>query len=184
MQQLTQKLGSGDMIIQEVPYPQLGKGTVIVKNHYSIISAGTEGSTVVAARKSLLGKAKERPQQVKQVIDTLKKQGPIQTYRAVIKKLDAYSPLGYSCAGEVIEVDDEKNSFKIGEHVCALTNGGGYAEYVVANKKHCLRIPKGVSKIDAAGLPETYLSWLGLKSLEIYQRPASEFTEAHRFRER
>ena len=102
MQQLTQKLGSGDMIIQDVPYPQLGKGMVIVKNHYSIISAGTEGSTVVAARKSLIGKAKERPQQVKQVIDTLKKQGPVQTYRAVMKKLDAYSPLGYSCAGEVI----------------------------------------------------------------------------------
>ena len=36
MQQLTQKLGSGDMMIQEVPYPQLGKGMVIVKNHYSI----------------------------------------------------------------------------------------------------------------------------------------------------
>ncbi|ARN73305.1 TIGR03982 family His-Xaa-Ser system protein [Oceanicoccus sagamiensis] len=35
-----------------------------------------------------------------------------------------------------------------------------------------------------SGLPETYLSWLGLKSLEIYQRPASEFTESHRFRER
>ena len=114
MQQLTQKLGSGDMVIQDVPYPQLGKGMVIVKNHYSIISAGTEGSTVVAARKSLLGKAKERPQQVKQVIDTLKKQGPVQTYRAVMKKLDAYSPLGYSCAGEVIEV---------GEGVRAATAG-------------------------------------------------------------
>ena len=76
MQQLTQKLGSGDMIIQEVPYPQFGKGMVIVKNHYSIISAGTEGSTVVAARKSLIGKAKERPQQVNKLLDTLKKQGP------------------------------------------------------------------------------------------------------------
>ena len=64
MKQLTQKLGSGDMIIQDVPYPH-SKGMVIVKNHYSIISPGTEGSTVTAARKSLLGKAKERPQQVK-----------------------------------------------------------------------------------------------------------------------
>ena len=49
-------------------------------------------------RMNLIGKAKERPQQVKQVIDTLKKQGPIQTYHAVMKKLDSYSPLGYSCA--------------------------------------------------------------------------------------
>ena len=85
MKQLTQKLGSGEMIIQDVPYPQLGKGMVIVKNHYSIISAGTEGSTVTAARKSLLGKAKERPQQVKQVIDTFNKQGPIQTYTLNLK---------------------------------------------------------------------------------------------------
>ena len=85
MKQLTQKLGSGDMIIQNVPYPQLGEGMVIVKNHYSIISAGTEGS-VVAARKSLVGKLKDRPQQVKQVIETLKK-SVHKTYRAVMKKL-------------------------------------------------------------------------------------------------
>ena len=58
MQQLTQKLGSGDMIIQEVPYPQLGKGMVIVKNHYSIISAGTEGSTVVRLEKVYLVRPK------------------------------------------------------------------------------------------------------------------------------
>src|SRR5690554_2965085 len=98
MYQLTQKLGSGEMMIQEVPAPHVGRGMVLVRSSYSIISGGTEGSTVTAARKSLIGKAKERPQQVKQVIDTLKSQGPVQTYRAVMKKLDAYSPLGYSSA--------------------------------------------------------------------------------------
>lgn len=49
--------------------PQLSAGMVLVQNHYSLISAGTEGSTVKAARKSLIGKAKERPQQVKQVLE-------------------------------------------------------------------------------------------------------------------
>jgi len=73
MQQLTQKLGSGDMIIQELPTPQIGRGMVLVQNHFSLISPGTEGSTVQAARKSLIGKAKERPQQVKQVLEVLKK---------------------------------------------------------------------------------------------------------------
>lgn len=127
MQQLTQKLGSGEMVIQEIPYPQFCKGMIVVKNHYSIISAGTEGSTVSAARKSLLGKAKERPQQVMQVIDTLKRQGPVQTYRAVSKKLDAYSPLGYSCAGEVIEVGEDVTEFKIGDMVACA--GVGYANH-------------------------------------------------------
>jgi|TARA_B110000114_G_C14760248_1_gene264546 His-Xaa-Ser system protein (TIGR03982 family) len=48
----------------------------------------------------------------------------------------------------------------------------------------CHEYDKTRKKMLFSGLPETYLSWLGLKSLEIYQRPASEFTEAHRFRER
>lgn len=67
MKQLTQKLKDGKMQVLEVPAPVAGKGMLLVRNHFSLISAGTEGSTVSAARKSLLGKAKERPQQVKQV---------------------------------------------------------------------------------------------------------------------
>lgn len=151
MQQLTQKLGSGEMVIQEVPYPQLGKGMVIVKNHYSIISAGTEGSTVVAARKSLIGKAKERPQQVKQVIDTLKKQGPVQTYRAVMKKLDAYSPLGYSCAGEVIEVGEGVTEFEVGDKVaCAGAGYANHAEVVAVPVNLCVKLEPNANLKDAA----------------------------------
>ena len=84
MKQLTQKLKSGQMQILEASIPAVGKGQVLVRNFYSLISAGTEGSTVRAARKGYIGKAKERPQQVKQVIDTLMSQGPLQTYRAVM----------------------------------------------------------------------------------------------------
>ena len=79
MLQLTQKLKDGEMNVLEVVVPQVARGFVLVKNHFSLISAGTEASTVSAARKSLLGKAKDRPQQVKQVIDTLFQQGPVQT---------------------------------------------------------------------------------------------------------
>jgi hypothetical protein len=77
MNQLTQKSGSGDMVVQELAYPQLSKGMVLVKNHSSIISSGTEGSTVKAARKNLFGKAKERPQQVKQVLESIKNNGKL-----------------------------------------------------------------------------------------------------------
>ena len=151
MQQLTQKLGSGEMVIQEIPFPQLGKGMVLVKNHYSIISAGTEGSTVQAARKSLIGKAKERPQQVKQVIETLKKQGPLQTYRAVMKKLDAYSPLGYSCAGEIIEVGDDVDEFKVGDLVaCAGAGYANHAEIVSIPKNLCVKLDKNANLKNAA----------------------------------
>ena len=168
MQQLTQKLGSGDMIIQEVPYPQVGKGMLIVKNHYSIISAGTEGSTVVAARKSLIGKAKERPQQVKQVLDTLKKQGPIQTYRAVMKKLDAYSPLGYSCAGEVIEIGEGVTEFKLGDKVaCAGVGYANHAEVVSVPTNLCVKLDKNTSLKNAAYNTLGAISMQGVRQADM-----------------
>lgn len=141
MEQLTQKLGSGEMVIQELPVPQLSSGMILVKNHYSLISAGTEGSTVKAARKSLIGKAKERPQQVKQVLEKLKQQGLVQTYRAVMKKLDAYSPLGYSSAGEVIAVADDITEFKVGDKVaCAGAGYANHAEVVSVPKNLCVKL--------------------------------------------
>lgn len=129
------------MVIQELPVPQLSSGMVLVKNHYSLISAGTEGSTVQAARKSLIGKAKERPQQVKQVLEVLKKSGVVQTYRTVMKKLDAYSPLGYSCVGEVVEVADDVTEFKVGDKVaCAGAGYANHAEIVSIPVNLCVKL--------------------------------------------
>ncbi len=168
MQQLTQKLGSGDMIIQEIPYPQLGKGMVIVKNHYSIISAGTEGSTVQAARKSLIGKAKERPQQVQQVFDTLKKQGPLQTYRAVMKKLDAYSPLGYSCAGEVIEVGEDVSGFEVGDYLaCAGAGYANHAEVVSVPVNLCVKLNQKTNLKNAAYNTLGAISMQGVRQADL-----------------
>ncbi|QFU74618.1 oxidoreductase [Halioglobus maricola] len=151
MQQLTQKLGSGEMAIQELPFPQVGKGQVLVRNHYSIISGGTEGSTVSAARKSLIGKAKERPQQVKQVFDTLRAQGPVQTYRAVVKKLDAYSSLGYSSAGKVIAIGEGVTEFKIGDKVaCAGAGYANHAEVVSVPVNLCVKLSESADLKHAA----------------------------------
>jgi predicted dehydrogenase len=150
MNQLTQKLGSGAMVIQELPMPQLTSGMVLVKNHYSLISAGTEGSTVKAARKNLIGKAKERPQQVKQVLETLRNQGVVQTYRTVMKKLDAYSPLGYSCAGEVIEVADDVTEFKAGDRVaCAGQGFASHAEVVAVPVNLCVKLDANADLVQA-----------------------------------
>ena len=141
MEQLTQKLKDGEMVVQELPVPQLSSGMVLVKNHYSLISAGTEGSTVKAARKNLIAKAKERPQQVQQVLESLRTKGIVQTYRAVVKKLDAYSPLGYSCAGEVIDVADDVKDFKIGDLVaCAGNQYAFHAEVVAVPINLCVKL--------------------------------------------
>ena len=128
------------MQILEVALPVVGNGQVMIKNYYSLVSAGTEGSTVKTARKGYIGKAKERPQQVKQVIDTLKSQGPVQTYRAVMKKLDAYSPLGYSCVGEVVSVGAGVTGFCKGDFVACGGLSASHAEVVSVPEKLCVKL--------------------------------------------
>ena len=66
--------------------------------------------------------------------------------------------LGLEVSGEVVAAGSDQTRWSIGDQVCALTNGGGYAEYVAVNARHCLPIPNGVNEQDAAGLPETYFT--------------------------
>ena len=66
--------------------------------------------------------------------------------------------LGLEVSGEVVAAGSDQLRWSIGERVCALTNGGGYAEYVAVTASNCLPIPACVSEIDAAGLPETYFT--------------------------
>ena len=151
MQQIVQKLKTGQMRVIEVPMPSLQKGCLIVRTHYSLISVGTEGSTVKTARKGYIGKAKERPQQVKQVIDVLKSQGPVQTYRAVMKKLDSYSPLGYSCAGEVIAVASDITGYAIGDQVaCGGVGVANHAEVVCVPANLCVKLEQNADLKQAA----------------------------------
>lgn len=65
---------------------------------------------------------------------------------------------GLEVAGEIVAGDPAAAGFSMGDKVCALVAGGGYAEYVVAPAAQCLPIPKGLSEIEAAGLPETYFT--------------------------
>ena len=66
--------------------------------------------------------------------------------------------LGLEVSGEVVAVGTNQTLWAIGDKVCGLCNGGGYAEYVSIDAAHCLPIPSGISLTDAAGLPETYFT--------------------------
>ncbi|RJR20356.1 MAG: oxidoreductase [Desulfobacteraceae bacterium] len=140
MEQLTQKLKDGQMTVLEAPMPSLAAGKLLVQNLYSLVSAGTEGSTVKTARSSLIEKARQRPQQVKQVLDVLRQQGPAQTYRTVMKKLDAYSPLGYSCVGQVLGIGVGVQGFQVGDWVACGGLTACHAEIVSVPENLCLRL--------------------------------------------
>jgi len=145
MEQLTQQLKSGYMEVLEVPIPALGSGQILVQNFYSSISAGTEGKTVSDARLGFIGKAKSRKKEVKQVVDSIKKLGFSETYKVVMSKLEAPSPLGYSCAGEVIAVADDVHDIQVGDHVACGGEGAYHAEIVSCYRNLCVKVPKSVS---------------------------------------
>ncbi len=168
MKQLTHKLKDGTLDVLEVPTPLLSDGQVLVRNHFSVISAGTEGSTVSTGRKGYVGKAKERPQQAKQVVDSVKTKGLVQTYRAVMKKLDAYSPLGYSSAGEVIEVAPDVTEFARGDRVaCAGAGYANHAELVAVPVNLCVKLPEGARLDLAAYNTVGSISMQGVRQAEL-----------------
>jgi putative PIG3 family NAD(P)H quinone oxidoreductase len=76
---------------------------------------------------------------------------------------DASDLLGLEVSGEVVASGENQTRWRPGDRVCALTNGGGYTEYVAVDADHCLPIPVGMSEVDAAGLPETWFTvWSNL----------------------
>jgi putative PIG3 family NAD(P)H quinone oxidoreductase len=69
------------------------------------------------------------------------------------------SPIpGLEVCGEVVAAGDGATAFYVGERVCALVNGGGYAEYVAVPQGQCLPVPAGLSAVEAAALPETFFT--------------------------
>jgi len=140
MEQLTQNLKDGYMQLLEVPFPALGEGQVMVRNHYSVISAGTEGKTVKDARLSYVGKAKSRQEEVKKVVVAAKTHGVMKTYQMVKNKLESPNPLGYSCAGEVIAVADDITHLKVGDFVACGGATANHSEVVVVPKNLCVKI--------------------------------------------
>jgi predicted dehydrogenase len=167
MEQLTQNLKSGEMKILEVPYPMLGKGCVLVKNHYSIISAGTEGKTVKDARLGYVGKAMARKDEVKKVINTAKTIGLMDTYKLMMNKLDAPSALGYSCAGEVIAVADDISEFKIGDKVACAGAGAVHAEIVAVAKNLCVKLEDNVALNEAAFTTLGAIALQGIRQADL-----------------
>lgn len=167
MKQVTQNLKDGTMTLLDVPAPAVDEGMVLVRNHFSLISAGTEGGKVETARKSLLGKAKEKPEQVKQVLDSIKTEGLAATYHKVMSKLDAPSPLGYSCAGEVIEVGPGITDLKPGDRVACGGAGAVHAELAAVPRNLCARVPEGVPLNHAAYTTVASIALQGIRQAEL-----------------
>ena len=145
MKQLLQNLRTGETSIAEVPIPTPKPGTALVQTAASLVSAGTERMLVEFAEKSLVGKARSRPDLVRQVVDKARREGLLTTVDAAFNKLDQPMPLGYSSAGIIVAVGEGLQGFTVGDRVACA--GGGYAvhaEYAIVPKNLLAHLPPNV----------------------------------------
>ena len=131
MKQLLQNMRDGAVTVEEVPVPTPRAGQALVKVAASLVSAGTERMLVEFAEKSLVGKARARPDLARQVLDRARREGVVPTLRAAFERLDQPMPLGYSSAGTIMGVGERMDGFRTGQRVACA--GGGYAVHAEYN---------------------------------------------------
>jgi hypothetical protein len=136
MKQVLQSLKDGATTLADVPCPQLKSGHVLIRTQQSLISPGTEKMLVDFGNASLINKAKQQPDKIRQVLDKIKTDGLFSTLDAVRSKLDQSIPMGYCNVGEVIGVGVGANEFFIGDRV---VSNGAHAEIVSVPKNLCLK---------------------------------------------
>lgn len=147
MLQIIQNLKTGATILEDVPTPMVQPGHVLIRTKASLVSLGTEKMLVEFGKSSLIAKARQQPDRVKQVLDKIKTEGLLPTLEAVFNKLDQPLPLGYCNAGQVIAVGEGVHNFKIGDRV---VSNGSHAEFVCVPKNLVVRIPDEVSYEEAS----------------------------------
>src|ERR687898_1185516 len=150
MKQLGQRMKDGELRVLDVPAPELDDWKVLVRTGASLVSAGTERAKVEIGRDSLLGKARRRPDQVRQVVDKVRTDGVKTTLAAVRNRLEALTPLGYCAAGRVERVGARVRDVRPGDFVACGGEEAAHAELLAAPANLCVPVPNGVGVVDAA----------------------------------
>lgn len=169
MKQILQSFKTGEMWLAEVPAPLCRAKGVVVKTAASFVSAGTERMLAEFAKKGLVGKALQMPDQVKKVIRKMKTEGVFATLEKVQAKLDQPIPLGYSSAGVVVETGRDSGDLKVGDRVaCGGAGFANHAEFNYVPKNLVVKIPEGVSFKDASCATVGSIALQGVRQCEVH----------------
>lgn len=165
MLQSIQYQKTGELSVKELPAPKVRKGYVLVRTETSLISAGTERTSVSTAQASMVEKARTRPDLVKQVIEMAKREGVWNTLQKVRSKLDSYKTQGYSAAGVVIESGCDE--FVVGDRVACAGSGGNHAEINIVPKNLAVKIPDEVTYEQASFTTLGAIAMQGVRQAKI-----------------
>ena len=168
MKQLLQYNREKGPRVAEIPEPQLKGPGVLVANRCSLISAGTERQMIEVSQMSLVGKARQRPDMVKQVITKMKTEGVVSTYNKVIGRLNSPTLLGYSTAGIVEEVHNSVESWVPGDRAaCAGFGYACHAEKVFVPTNLAVKIPENVTFEEASFVTLGAIAMQGVRIADV-----------------
>jgi len=153
--------------VEDVPSPSCGDNEVLVKVHYSAVSIGTELASIRAMNQPLYKTAMERKDLVKKALYKAKKEGYVKTYKFARQMIKKWWQLGYSCAGEVLEVGKNVHDFNKGDFVaCAGQDYASHAEYVTVPSNLVVKVPKSVSLKQASFTTIGSIAMQGVRRLD------------------
>jgi predicted dehydrogenase len=165
MKQVLQHASTGEINVAEVPAPQLLPNCVLVRIAASVVSAGTERASAEFAGKSLLQKAKSRPDLVREVLSKVPRDGLLSAWQSVRTRLDQPQAPGYSSAGTVIAVGDGVTDLQPGDRVaCAGAGFAVHAEIACVPRLLVGRIPAR-NTLDEVPFDEAAFATLGAVAL-------------------
>jgi predicted dehydrogenase/threonine dehydrogenase-like Zn-dependent dehydrogenase len=165
MKQVFQHARTGEITVTEVPVPQLLPNCVLVRIAASVVSAGTERASAEFAGKSLLQKAKSRPDLVREVVSKIQRDGVLSAWQTVRSRLDQPQTPGYSSAGTVIAVGEGVTDRQPGDRVaCAGAGLAVHAELACVPRLLVARIPER-SSAEEVSFDEAAFATLGAVAL-------------------
>jgi predicted dehydrogenase/threonine dehydrogenase-like Zn-dependent dehydrogenase len=146
MKQLIQDLRTGETRLEDVPVPTCGRGQVLIQTRRSLVSMGTERMLVEFGRGSMLAKAWQQPDRVRDVLNKVRTDGLLPTLTAVRRKLDQPILLGYCNVGTILAVGEDSLDLRVGDRV---VSNGPHAEVVCVPRNLVAPVPDEVSDEDA-----------------------------------
>ncbi|MEO6390496.1 MAG: bi-domain-containing oxidoreductase [Pyrinomonadaceae bacterium] len=168
MKQVIRK-GLKHIIVDEVPDPVVISHHVLVRPHFSLISAGTETADIHTD--SLVKEVADNPSHLGKIWKVMKQEGPLSTFNEVRAKFKEYAVLGYSGAGEIVDLHESVTDLQIGDRVAYGGEGTGHGEIVMTGRNLVARVPDAVSFADAS---MTTLGSIALNAVRIAEISVGE----------
>lgn len=168
MKQVKLDLKTGEVKVVDVPIPSIESGEVLVHNKFSLISGGTELHLIKLGKKSLIAKAKARPDLAHLFFNRVKRDGFLTAYKQAMSRLDKPEALGYSSSGEIIAVGSNVKDLKIGDRVaCGGAGFASHAEIVAIPRNLCVKLSNNVDCRDASFTTVGSIAMQGIRNADV-----------------